>query len=107
MNLKGMSNMGLIKLATGFDPPMSIDSIKQNYPIIANSLLRDPVHKWRAENGIELIHKEPSINEQKRIWENWQKMSKYQKLISDKKCKELSGYTNKELHFKIINKTNI
>jgi hypothetical protein len=99
--------MGLIKLVSKFDPPMSVDDIKQKYPTKATVLLRDPIHRWRAESGIELIHKEPSINEQKRIWKNWQKMSKYQKEISDKKCKELSGYTNKELHFKIINKTNI
>lgn len=38
--------------------------------------MNDPVHKWRAESGIELIHKEPTKKEFDRIFKNWQLMSK-------------------------------
>ena len=33
------------------------ETLKELYP----KLLDDPVHKWRAKNGIELIHKEPDF----------------------------------------------
>ena len=72
----------------------------------ATKLLQDPVHRWRAEAGIELIHQEPSIEEQLRIWQNWQKMSNEQKEISDKKSLEFFGITNAEHHQKIIESIN-
>jgi hypothetical protein len=57
-------------------------------------LLKDPVHLWRAETGIELIHKEPTIEEQKRIWRNWNEMSDEMKKKSDAKSTELFGKDN-------------
>ena len=41
-----------------------VNDFATKYP----KLLEDPVHKWRAKNGIELIHKEPDFQEQKRIF---------------------------------------
>lgn len=85
-----------------YDPPLDIEEIKKYYPDKSAMLLKDPIHKWRAESGIELIHEEPTVEEQKRIWENWQLMTPEMKKISDKKCKELTGMRNEELHYKIM-----
>lgn len=79
---------------TKYDPPYSIEILKEKYP----KLLKDPVHVWRAKNGIELIHKEPTYDEQKRIFYNWQAMSNKDKEKSDKKCKEFFHTTNREFH---------
>jgi len=86
-------------------PPMSLKEIRQNYgENLYNKLKADPVHRWRAETGIELIHKEPSKQELIRIMYNWNQMPVKYKLISDKKSLELFGMTNKE-HFKKLIKT--
>ena len=78
-----------------YEPPYSIEVLKEEYP----KLLKDEVHKWRAETGIELIHKEPTYEEQKRIFYNWLAMSDKDKEISDKKCKQLNhGLDNFMLH---------
>ena len=78
-----------------YDPPYSIEILKEKYP----KLLKDEVHKWRAETGIELIHLEPTYEEQKRIFYNWLAMSDKDKEISDKKCKQLNnGLDNFMLH---------
>lgn len=78
-------------------PPYTIKEIKEKYPEnVAEKILGDPVHLWRAETGIELIHKEPDIEEQKRIWKNWQEMSEEQKKISDVKSIEFFGLKNEE-----------
>lgn len=61
-------------------------------------LMSDPIHAWRADNGIELIHKEPSLKELERIWKNWNLMSHSQKKTSDDACKKFFGKTNKELY---------
>ncbi len=87
-----------------YTPPYSKEEIKKNYPKIADKLLKDPAHLWRAETGIELIHKEPGIKEQIRIWENWNKMTKAQKEKSDQKSLELFKMTNIEHHKKILEK---
>lgn len=84
-----------------YDPPYNPKQIRKNYPKFANKLLSDPVHKWRAETGIELIHKEPSKKELDRIWRNWQLMTKEQKRRSDEKSKSLFGLTNEE-NYKIL-----
>ncbi len=81
-----------------YEPPYSKEEIKKYYPNKAESLLNDPVHLWRAETGIELIHREPDINEQNRIWENWKQMSEFQKEASDQKSLDLFGLTNEEHH---------
>ena len=76
-----------------------IETLKELYP----KLLEDPVHKWRAKNGIELIHKEPDFQEQKRIFYNWLAMPKSLQEKSDNKSKQLfSGMTNLEHHNAIM-----
>lgn len=74
--------------------PYNIKEIKKNYGDRAESLLKDPVHRWRAETGIELVHKEPTFDEQERIWKNWNRMSDEMKKESDKKSIELFGKDN-------------
>ncbi len=86
--------------------PYSKEEIKKHYPKIASKLLKDPVHLWRAETGIELIHKEPDIKEQIRIWENWNEMTKKQKEKSNQKSLELFSMTNTEHHKKIMKDRN-
>lgn len=77
-----------------YDPPMSYEKLPQH-------LKNDPVHKWRAKSGIELIHQEPNYEEFKRICNNWEEMDNSQKKISDKKSKELFGMSNRE-HMKLL-----
>jgi len=79
-----------------YTPPLTIEEIRKQYPDKADLLCSDPVHRWRAESGIELVHKEPSLEELERIWENWQEMSDEQKRLSDEKSIELFGVTNEE-----------
>jgi len=79
-------------------PPHNLLYLQQNYP----HLLKCPVHFWRAATGIELIHKEPSMQEQLRIWENWQCMSVEMKKLSNSKSLELFGLTNIQHHEKIM-----
>ena len=82
-----------------YERPWTYDEIEQHYgKFVADRLYKDPVHKWRMETGIELIHKEPDFEEQQRIWKNWQLMSDEDKQISDKKCIEFTGMTNNQLH---------
>ena len=85
-----------------YDPPYNIEEIKENYPDKAEMLLGHPPHRWRAETGIELIHKEPDLSEQTRIWKNWQLMDEDMKKKSDEKSYELFGMSNKEHHEKIM-----
>ena len=82
--------------------PWTIREIKRKVPSKAASLLSDPVHLWRAETGIELIHNEPTTEEQKRIWKNWMSMSDKQKEKSDKKSKALFGMYNCSHHKMIM-----
>ncbi|HNV97534.1 MAG TPA: hypothetical protein PKL13_04515 [bacterium] len=74
--------------------PYSIEEVKKNYPEEYEFLLEDPVHVWRAETGIELIHKEPTLEEQKRIWKNWNEMTGEMKKKSDEKSIELFDKDN-------------
>ena len=83
-----------------YDPPYNIQQIKDNYgEQLANKLIKDPAHKWRAENGIELIHKEPTKKELKRIYKNWHYMTPEQKSKSDEYSLKLFGKNNKD-HYK-------
>jgi len=72
-----------------YDPP---------YPLskIPGHLHCDPIHRWRAETGIELIHEEPTYGEFERILKNWRLMSPEQKKESDRKSKEMFGVGNLE-----------
>lgn len=72
-----------------YDPPLK-------YEELPDHLKNDPIHSWRAKSGIELIHKEPTIEELDRIWKNWQLMSNEQKRISDEKSIELFGINNED-----------
>lgn len=78
-----------------YDPPLEYDKLPEH-------LKNDPVHVWRAKTGIELIHKEPTLEELNRIWNNWQLMSDDQKEISDRKSMKLFGKTNKEHYIELI-----
>lgn len=71
-----------------------VEYLKKHYPY----LLKDPVHMWRATTGIELIHKEPTRDEQIRIWKNWNLMTDPLKRISDKQCLKFFHKTNKEMN---------
>ena len=68
-----------------------------------DKLSRCPIHRWRAETGIELIHKEPTEEELERIWKNWQQMPQKMKDISDRKSLELFGCTNAKHYAKLKN----
>lgn len=70
-----------------YEPPYPLDRLPKH-------LHSDPVHRWRAETGIELIHAEPNWDEYQRIQRNWQLMTPEQKAISDAKAKELFGVDN-------------
>lgn len=77
-----------------YEQPYTAEEIRKNYPDKAEALLKDPVHLWRAETGIELIHKESTIEEQRRIWKNWNEMSVEMKRKSNEKSMELFGKDN-------------
>lgn len=82
-----------------YDPPYTLQQIKDHYDDATyKKLASDPIHRWRAETGIELIHHEPSYEELQRIWKNWQLMSDKEKIMSDQKSIELFGVDN-ETHF--------
>ena len=95
--LDDFDEIAVLELDVQYDPPYTLEQIKAKYPEnIYNMLANDPVHKWRAETGIELIHKEPTEEELDRIWKNWQLMPQNMKDISDKKSIEMFGCTNVE-----------
>jgi hypothetical protein len=77
-----------------YSRPYNIDEVKKNYPDKAEKLLKDPVHLWRAKTGIELIHKEPTLEKQKEIWKNWNEMPDEMKKKSDAKSLEFFGKDN-------------
>ena len=86
-----------------YERPYTYEELVKHYgKYVANKLSNDPCHKWRMETGIELIHKEPDLDDQKKIWENWQLMSYEDKQKSDEKCIELFGMTNERLNSYIL-----
>lgn len=97
--LTGQKFYKMIRKPTEYDPPLSFDKLPDH-------LKRDPVHAWRAKTGIELIHKEPTIEELNRIWDNWNKMSDEQKSISDQKSMELFGKNNHDHYMELVNEYN-
>ena len=58
----------------------------------------DIINQWIQENGIELVHQTPTKQEMEEIWDRWQKMSRNEQKISDKKSIELFGMTNEQHH---------
>lgn len=100
--LKGFDKISILELDAMYEPPYTLEQIKAHYPEnVYLTLANDPVHRWRAETGIELIHKEPDEAEQDRIWANWQLMSDEMKEMSDIKSLELFGCTN-EQHYNFL-----
>ena len=100
--LDDFDEIAVLELDAQYDPPYTLEQIKAKYPEnIYNMLANDPVHKWRANTGIELIHKEPTEEELDRIWKNWQLMPQDMKDISDKKSIEMFGCTNAEHYNKL------
>ena len=83
-----------------YDPPYTEEDMRNNgySEDVITQLKNDPVHAWRMQTGIELIHIEPTKSELIRIWKNWQQMTSDQKKTSDVKCKELFGVDNKTLY---------
>lgn len=82
-----------------YEPPYTLQQIKDRYDNDTYEMLAsDPIHRWRAETGIELIHREPTYKELQRIWKNWQLMSDEEKIMSNQKSIELFGVDN-ETHF--------
>lgn len=64
------------KKAQAYEPPWTIDRIRKNLgDEVADRLAKDPVHRWRSDTGIELVHKEPTKRELRRIIANWRLMS--------------------------------
>ena len=91
-------------MTTMYSPPYNEKEIRAHYPDKADFLLNDPVYSWRAKTGIELIHEEPTQEEQLRIWDNWQQMSIEQKRESDRKSLELFKLNNKQHYQSIMTK---
>lgn len=77
-----------------YQRPYTKEEIRKHYPDKAEQLLKDPVHLWRAETGIELIHKEPTQSEQIRIWKNWNQMPTEWRKKSDAQSFKLFGRDN-------------
>lgn len=87
-----------------YNPPFNVEEIKKLYPDRVEELLKDSAHLWRADMGIELIHREPSREEQERIWDNWNEMTEEMKKQSDEKSRELFGKDNRSHHAEIMEK---
>lgn len=84
-----------IETKSGYEPPWTLEEIRKNYGDKMYAILsNDPVHRWRAETGIELIHKEPTKEEFERIVKNWNLMSNEMKRKSDEFSKEHFGSDN-------------
>ena len=78
-----------------YEPPYSLDTIKQKYgDEVYRKLRDDPVHRFRAETGIEVIHKEPTRDEFERIVKNWDLMTPEQKKQSDEFSMKQFGKNN-------------
>ena len=87
-----------------YEPPYNEEQLREHgySEEIIERLKNDPAHSWRMETGIELVHREPTRTELKRVWKNWQQMTPDQKRISDRKCRELFGCDNKTLYEYLI-----
>lgn len=84
-----------LKLKESYEPPYTLDTIKQKYgDEVYRKLRDDPVHRFRAETGIEVIHKEPTCDEFERIVNNWDLMTPEQKKQSDEFSMKMFGLNN-------------
>lgn len=90
---------------TVYEPPMEQDLAEQVLPEETfDELTDDDVHLWRMNTGIELVHKEPTLEELERIWQNWLLMTPQQKIISDIKSVMLFNKTNYEHYQELMAK---
>ena len=80
--------------STLYSPPLRFEELPKH-------LQDDELHAWRAKNGIELIHKEPTLTELNRIIQNYKLMPRKLKVISDLKSKDLFGMGNLQ-HAKVL-----
>lgn len=89
-----------------YSPPLTKEEMeKAGYDSrMIDALMKDPVHRWRAETGIELIHLEPTFKEQMRIWKNWCLMPEELQKKSNEKAIELFGVPNREMHLRCLDK---
>ena len=93
---------GIESVVESYERPYNREEIEKIYgKDLLNRLMNDPVHAWRADTGIELIHKEPTIEELERIWINWNAMNAKQKAISDNACLRFFGKTNKQMYYSL------
>lgn len=91
-----LKNKKKTKTNEGYEPPYTLDMIKQKYgDEVYRKLRNDPVHRFRAETGIEVIHKEPTRDEFERIVKNWDLMTPEQKKQSDEFSMKQFGNNNK------------
>lgn len=102
MVLKKSKRKELVESTVVYEPPWTLEQIKEKEPQWYEQLSKCPVHGWRAKTGIELIHKEPTFDEFKRIWRNWNLMTDEMKAVSDEKSKELFGMSNSEHYEKLL-----
>ncbi len=89
-----------------YDPPYNAEQMKKagySDGLIA-ALMKDPAHGWRASTGIELVHMEPDVWEQIRVWRNWNLMPDELKDKSNTKAVELFGVDNKEMFDRCMKK---
>ena len=87
-----------------YQPPYNQQQLRQNGydQETIQRLKKDPVHAWRMQTGIQLIHKQPTKSQLERIWNNWQLMDDEQKTKSNQKCMQLFGVTNQFLYGYLI-----
>lgn len=78
-----------------YDPPLPYNKLPPH-------LKKDEIHTWRAKSGIELIHKEPTLQELKRIWKNWKEMPFWMQKISDEKSLKLFGMNNRTHYYELL-----
>lgn len=91
-----LKNKKKTKTNEGYEPPYTLDTIKQKYgDEVYRKLRDDPVHRFRADTGIEVIHKEPTKDEFERIVKNWDLMTPEQKKQSDEFSMKQFGNNNK------------
>ena len=84
-------------ISESYERPWDMETIRKKYGDEVYSKLKDdPVHKFRAETGIEVIHKEPTQNEFERIAKNWDLMDDEMKRKSDEFSMKQFGKNNKD-----------
>lgn len=86
-----------------YSRPYDRKEILDNYgKEVYDKLMKDPAHIFRADTGIELIHKEPSLEELKRIKRNWDMMSDSNKMKSDEMSRKLFGKDNETYYVELL-----